>query len=35
MIGVDVGYESIQIDQGGSMLLVSASGTSELSSREH
>jgi uncharacterized protein YbjQ (UPF0145 family) len=27
MIGVEVHYESIQVDQGGSMLMVSASGT--------
>jgi uncharacterized protein YbjQ (UPF0145 family) len=27
VIGVDVDYESIQIGQGGSMLMVSASGT--------
>ncbi len=26
-VGVDVDYESIQIGQGGSMLMVSASGT--------
>jgi uncharacterized protein YbjQ (UPF0145 family) len=28
IIGVDVDYESIQVGQGGSMLMVSASGTS-------
>jgi uncharacterized protein YbjQ (UPF0145 family) len=27
VVGVDVDYESIQIEQGGSMLMVSASGT--------
>ena len=27
IIGVDVDYESIQVGQGGSMLMVSASGT--------
>jgi uncharacterized protein YbjQ (UPF0145 family) len=27
VVGVDVNYESIQIGQGGSMLMVSASGT--------
>ena len=27
VIGVDVDYESIQVGQGGSMLMVSASGT--------
>ena len=27
VIGVDVDYESIQLGQGGSMLMVSASGT--------